>query len=71
MASMACCTCSARRRAANGSVQGALNDLRVLLEDHRMQPRAQLLLVVAHDPAFAKLRDDPQFQRLMLMTAAA
>jgi len=61
----------ARRRAATGNVQGALNDLRALLEDHRMQPRAQLLLLVAQDSAFAEVRDDPQFQRLMLRAAAA
>lgn len=59
----------ARRRAAQGGIEGALSDIRALLEDQRMQPRAQLLVVVTQDPVFASVRDDPQFQRLILRAA--
>jgi tetratricopeptide (TPR) repeat protein len=61
----------ARRHATRQKDQDVLRDLEALLEDHRLRPRGQLLLFVAQDPAFSDMRDDAQFQRLLLRAAAA
>jgi tetratricopeptide (TPR) repeat protein len=61
----------ARRRAAVQNQEDALRDLEAFLEDGRMRPHAQVLLLLAQDPSFEPLRQDAQFQRLMLRAATS
>ena len=58
--------------AARGDSPGALRHLEAVFASPRM-PRGfdKAFLLFAQDPSFSAVRDDPQFQRLLLRAAAS